>query len=139
MDKKIRSNCPVSYALELIGDKWTLLVLRDIILRDKYFYKDFLNSEEGIATNILSNRLKALESHGFILKNRDTKDRKRFIYSPTEKALDLLPVLIATMQWSDKYNTENKQRPVFMEMVRNDPTEFESMIRARFSDNTPCD
>ena len=49
MDKKIRSNCPISYALELIGDKWTLLVLRDIILREKRFYKDFLNSDEGIA------------------------------------------------------------------------------------------
>ncbi len=136
MDRKNRSNCPISYALDLIGDKWSLLILRDIILRDKHFYKDFISSDEAIATNILSNRLKMLEYDGFISKTRDTIDRKRFIYNPTEKGLDLLPVLIATMRWSDKYSTEIKQRPPSIEMIRNDPIGFENRIRAKFS-NTP--
>lgn len=128
----MRSNCPISFALDLVGDKWSLLILRDIILRGKRFYKDFAESDEAIATNILSNRLKSLESNGFILKERDFDDQKRFIYSPTEKGLDILPVLIATMRWSDKYNTENKNRPEMMNMIRNDPQGFEEKIRSRF-------
>ncbi|HPF47543.1 MAG TPA: helix-turn-helix domain-containing protein [Emcibacteraceae bacterium] len=133
MTKKIRSNCPVSYALELIGDKWSLLILRDIILRDKRFYHEFAASAEGIATNILSNRLAMLESNGFINKQRDTEDRKRYIYSPTEKGLDLLPVIISMMQWSDKYNNETDIRPPLMEKVRKDPKGYEKSIRAKFS------
>ncbi|MEZ5757963.1 MAG: helix-turn-helix domain-containing protein [Emcibacteraceae bacterium] len=132
MTKKIRSNCPVSYALELVGDKWSLLILRDILLRDKKFYQEFVASAEGIATNILSNRLAMLESNGFINKQRDTEDRKRYIYSPTKKGLDLLPVIISIMQWSDKYNSETDIRPPFMDMVRNDPIEFEKFIRGKF-------
>lgn len=135
MDRKTRSNCPISYALDLIGDKWSLLILRDIILRDKRYYKDFVSSDESIATNILSNRLKMLEQDGFISKQRDTIDKKRFIYSPTAKGLDLLPALIAIMRWSDKYNTEIKQRPASIEIIRNDPNEFERQIRSKFPIN----
>lgn len=131
--KKMRSNCPISFALDLVGDKWSLLILRDIIFWEKRFYKDFAESNEAIATNILSNRLKALESNGFILKKRDVDDQKRFIYSPTEKGLDILPVLIAIMRWSDKYNTESKMRPSIMNMIRNDPQGFEEKIRSKFS------
>lgn len=132
MENKLRSNCPISFALELIGDKWSLLILRDIILKDKRFYKEFASSDEGIATNILSSRLSMLEDNGFILKNQDTEDRKRYIYSPTEKGLDLLPIIIATMRWSDKYNTEIKKRPPSIDMIRNNPVGFEEKVRAKF-------
>ena len=132
MENKLRSNCPISFALELIGDKWSLLILRDIILKDKRFYKEFASSDEGIATNILSNRLAMLEDNGFLLKNRDPEDRKRYIYSPTEKGLDLLPIIIATMRWSDKYNTEIKVRPPAIDMIRNNPVGFEEKVRSKF-------
>lgn len=130
MHNEKRSNCPVFKVLDLIGDKWSLLILRDIILRDKRFFNEFIESDERIATNILSNRLAALESNGLINKVRDTKDRKRFIYSPTKKGLDLLPVIIAMVLWISKYDPEDSNVP---ELIKKDPAAFEKKVRAKFS------
>jgi DNA-binding HxlR family transcriptional regulator len=104
MERSPRSHCPVSLALDAIGDKWSLLVLRDLILRGKSRYQEFLDSEEGIATNILADRLVRLERLGLISKSSDPDDRRQFRYSPTKKGLDLLPVVIEMARWSVKYN-----------------------------------
>lgn len=116
MNKNKRSDCPIYFALDLIGDKWSLLILRDIMLRDKKFFREFIESNEGIATNILSNRLARLESDGFINKVRDLKDKKRFVYSPTKKGLDLLPIIISLMSWSSKYSPKISAPPTSMAM-----------------------
>ncbi|MBD78764.1 MAG: transcriptional regulator [Crocinitomicaceae bacterium] len=98
----MRSDCPVSYALDVFGDKWTFLIIRDLV-QGKRFYKDFLNSKEGIATNILSDRLKKLESNGIIESEVYQKLKTKKQYSLTEKGMDLVPILVDLIVWSDKH------------------------------------
>lgn len=133
MKNKNRSNCPVTYALDLIGDKWSLLILRDIILSGKKFYHEFALSDEGISTNILANRLVMLEHSGILLKARDLRNKKRYIYSPTKKGLDLLPIIIAMVQWSAKYDANTGAPPSEIEKIQQDPDVYMSNIRAKFT------
>ena len=110
MNRKLpprRSNCPIACALDLIGDKWTLIVLRDLIMARKRYFQELLEGNEGIATNILASRLKLLEAAGLVTRRADPAQARRVIYAPTEKALDLLPVLIELMRWSMKYNSRS--------------------------------
>jgi DNA-binding HxlR family transcriptional regulator len=100
---KPRSDCRISFALDIFGDKWTLLILRDLIMRHKSSYGDFLESEEKIATNILADRLRMLEQTGIVKKSVDSNNKTKYKYSLTRKGLDLLPVLVEIMLWSAKY------------------------------------
>jgi len=99
-----RSNCPVAYSLDYLGDKWALLILRDLIFTEKSSYGEFLTSEEKIATNILADRLKVLEQNGFIESTVSPEKKNKFIYSLTEKGIDLIPVIVELMIWGSKYN-----------------------------------
>jgi len=94
-----RSDCPISSALELIGDKWSLLIIRDIMIKGKFSYLEFLESREHIATNILADRLNKLESAGILVKRVSPKNKSKFVYSLTKKGADLFPVLKAMVQW----------------------------------------
>jgi DNA-binding HxlR family transcriptional regulator len=99
-----RSNCPIAYSLDYLGDKWLLVVLRDIILHNKSSYGEFLASEEKIATNILADRLTALEQNGFIESSVSPDKKNKFIYSLTEKGIDLVPLVMELLLWGSKYN-----------------------------------
>ncbi|MBD1386704.1 helix-turn-helix transcriptional regulator [Mucilaginibacter rigui] len=99
-----RSNCPISYSLDYLGDKWVLLILRDLIFTNKSTYGDFIASEEKIATNILADRLKLLEENGFIKSTVSAEKKNKFIYNLTEKGIDLIPVIMELMVWGSKYN-----------------------------------
>ena len=134
--EKPRSNCPVSFALEAIGDRWSLLVLRDLIMRGKCHYQDFLNSEEGIATNILADRLARLERQGLISKANDPQDRRQFRYSPTQKGLDLLPVILEMARWSKKYNPRLDPESAFLKRMEADKEGFMKEILSRFKDTS---
>lgn len=101
MKSKFRSNCPISSALDIIGDKWSLLIIRDLMFTSKKTYGDFCNSDEGIATNILSSRLSKLEESGIIRKGKLEGNKKTNIYSLTQKGMELLPILLEIAQWSD--------------------------------------
>lgn len=102
-----RSDCPISYSLDILGDKWIMLVLRDIALNDKHFYKDFLNAGEGIATNVLSDRLKILESNG-IIKSKPYEVKKSMkYYFLSEKGIDLIPALIELWTWAAKHDPDS--------------------------------
>ena len=94
-----RSNCPISVMLDLIGDRWSLLILRDAIFWGKRRYGEFLATTEGISTNILAARLKQLEAAGMLEKFRDPHDGKVFLYIPTERGLKLVPVLLEAIRW----------------------------------------
>jgi DNA-binding HxlR family transcriptional regulator len=94
------STCPIGYALEIFGDRWTLLVLRDLMLNSRRRYKELLACPEGIATNVLADRLKRLEQRGLISKLRDPLDARQFIYTPTEAAIGLIPMLSELIVWS---------------------------------------
>lgn len=98
MKKLKRSVCPVACTLDIIGDKWTLLVVRDIFLGRRYF-KDFLSSPEGIATNILTERLKRLMDAGIVRAMPDEATAGRSMYLLTEKGLSLMPLLDSIKQW----------------------------------------
>src|ERR1700687_3179743 len=109
-----RSNCPIARALDFVGDKWTLVVLRDLIMVRKRYFQELLAGNEGIASNILASRLKLLEAAGMITRRRDPAQAKRVIYEPSEKALDLLPVIIELMRWSTKYDPKSIAPAHFM-------------------------
>jgi len=114
----MRSDCPVSFALDFFGDKWTLLVIRDLALEQKRFYKDFLGSKEGIATNILSDRLKKLEANGIIRSAVYAKKKTQKEYFLTEKGKDLIPILLEMMAWSFKYNNELNVTGEFIQKIK---------------------
>ena len=116
----MRSDCPISYALDFFGDKWTLLIIRDMIFDGKRFYKDFLDSKEGMATNILSDRLKKLESNGIIESRVYEQLKTRKEYSLTDKGKDLIPVLVEMMAWSAKFQDDLALPKGFPEKVRTD-------------------
>lgn len=101
MKQNFRSNCPISSALDIIGDKWSLLIIRDMMFSGKKTYSDFSSSSEKIATNILSNRLSMLEELGIIDKGKMEGNKKSNIYSLTQKGKELLPIILEIADWSD--------------------------------------
>lgn len=107
-----RSDCPVSFSLDYLGDKWILLILRDLIFTERSSYGDFLNADEKIATNILADRLKQLEAHGFIRSEVSLEKKNKFIYSLTEKGIDLIPVIVELMIWGSKYDDREENNVV---------------------------
>ena len=98
-----RSQCPITNTLDLIGDKWTLLVIRDMLFLKKKSFNEFLDSPEGIATNILAERLKRLEDRGIIEKRPNTKVPARFEYFLTHRGEDLRPVMIEMVRWGNAH------------------------------------
>jgi DNA-binding HxlR family transcriptional regulator len=108
-----RSDCPISHALDLFGDKWTLLIVRDMIFKRKRRYGEFVESEEKIATNILAARLAKLETEGLVTKQADPENGRQVIYALTPKALDLAPMLIEMILWSAKHDPHTAADPAF--------------------------
>ncbi len=102
MSKK-RSECPISSSLEVFGDKWSLLIIRDLMFSNKCTYNDFLKSGEGIATNILATRLKELEENGLIAKSAHPDSKAKILYRLTAKGIDLLPIIMEIYFWADSY------------------------------------
>jgi DNA-binding HxlR family transcriptional regulator len=125
-----RSNCPIAYALDFVGDKWTLIVLRDLIMARKRHFRELLAGNEGIATNILASRLKLLEAAGLVTRRLDPAEARRVIYEPTEKALDLVPVLIELMRWSTKYDPKSAAPQPFVRRLAQDREGLIADLRA---------
>jgi DNA-binding HxlR family transcriptional regulator len=101
--EKHRSYCPVNLMLEVFGDKWSLVIIRDIMFAGKRYFRELLQSEEKIASNILTDRLVLLEREGIISKAGDPAHKQKFIYSLTAKGIDLLPVLVEIGAWSIRH------------------------------------
>jgi DNA-binding HxlR family transcriptional regulator len=117
---KKRSLCGVSSALDIIGDKWSLLIIRDILFHDKHAYSDFLNSEEKIATNILADRLQLLETNGIILKENHPQNKTKVFYKITPKGFDLMPILLEMLVWSGKYLQVSEKVERIVEEIKKD-------------------
>src|SRR5215831_49494 len=98
-----RSHCPINAALEMFGDRWSLLIIRDLMFRGRRTYKEFLEADEGIATNILASRLKSLTAHGIITTRPDSGDGRKVIYTLTKKGIDLAPILVSLVVWASRY------------------------------------
>jgi len=114
---KERSSCPISCALDILGDKWTLLILRDMIFHKKSTYTEFLNSGEKIATNILADRLAILEKVGIITKQPHPEKKSKYLYKLTQKGIDLLPVLVEIGKWSTTYGVFPDEILSFMKIA----------------------
>ena len=114
-----RSNCPINFVLETFGDKWTLLIIRDLMFKGKRYYGDFLASNEKISTNILANRLQRLEVNGVIEKKQDPDNHTKNIYSLTSKGKELLPIMLEITAWSGKYDRYTNTPDWFLEQIRN--------------------
>ena len=115
--KKDRSNCPLTSVLDIIGDKWSLIIIRDIFLGKKTF-TEFIKSSEIIATNILANRLEVLTANGLIKVTKLPNDRKTKLYYLTNKGIDMYPIIYEMVQWSGR-NLNKKFSPVGAELIKN--------------------
>ncbi len=116
----LRSNCPINFLLETVGDKWSLLIIRDIMFKGKRTFGELLSSAEGIATNILSQRLKHLEECRVIEKSIDPKNRSKRLYTLTEKGRGLLPLMLDITAWSAEHDTQTNTPPEFVQRLAND-------------------
>lgn len=117
---KYRSDCPISTALDIFGDKWTLLIIRDMVFKGKNTYGDFLEGGEKIATNILANRLSILECAGIISKHKHPESKAKILYKLTSKGIDLIPVLVEIIAWSEKYHEVHPQAQAFAKQIKKD-------------------
>jgi DNA-binding HxlR family transcriptional regulator len=117
--QKRRSGCPVNLSLEILGDRWSLLVIRDLMVRGYKTFKEFQNSGEKIATNILSERLVSLEADGILTRTPDPADRRRLIYRLTEKGIALAPVVLELLIWGARHNHTGAPIPVIDHMAAN--------------------
>jgi DNA-binding HxlR family transcriptional regulator len=130
--------CPVGLSLDVVGDRWSLLVIRDLMVRGHRTFKEFQDAGEGIATNILADRLKKLEKAGVIETEAEPADARRVYYRLTEKGIDLAPVMLELLLWGTRY--ENTAFPAeIMNRVKQDRQGFLNEVRRRWRerDTTP--
>ena len=122
-----RSGCPLNASVEILGDRWSLLIIRDMMLRGATTFKDFLEGFERIATNVLADRLKRLEEFGVIEKRMDARDGRKTNYKLTQKGIDLAPVLTEMVLWAAEH--EDTENPELVAMMKKDRKGFEAGIR----------
>jgi DNA-binding HxlR family transcriptional regulator len=106
--------------MEIFGDRWTFLIVRDLMFKGKHYYGEFLLSEEKIATNTLADRLSMLENNGIISKSSDPSHKQKIMYSLTKKGIDLVPVLVEFIMWSAKYDENSAVEMKFVKSVKRD-------------------
>lgn len=123
-----KSDCPIHFASEIFGDRWTLLIIRDLMFKGKKYYGEFLNSEEKIATNILADRLALLEQRGIVSKKQDENHKSKLVYSLTQKGLDLLPVLTEIILWSAKYDENTAADVGYLEMAKSNRSVLHAQV-----------
>ena len=124
MKAKKRSDCPVSNSLEIWGDKWSLLIIRDLMDAKACTYGDFLKAPEGIATNILASRLQGLEEHGIIQKLEHPESKVKVLYKLTKKGIDLLPIMVEINLWAEKYFPIPADRKAMLKEAKKDKATF---------------
>ena len=129
----MRSDCPISYVLDFFGDKWTFLIIRDMVFEGKRFYTDFLHSKEGIATNILSSRLKKLEQNGVVISSVYPERKTKKVYALTEKGKQLVPVLVEMILWSAQYDETLNVPQTFLEKAATNKAGLVANIMARLA------
>ena len=131
LKSKKRSDCPISSSLDIFGDKWSLLIIRDLMDAKECTYGDFLKSPEGIATNILATRLQNLEENKLIEKLEHPDSKAKVLYKLTRKGIDLVPVMIELSLWAEKYCSIAEDRKAMLKEVKKDKAGF---IKAAFKE-----
>jgi DNA-binding HxlR family transcriptional regulator len=133
---KRRSGCPVSVSLEVFGDRWSLLIVRDLMVRGYRTFKEFLGSGEGIASNVLADRLQRLESSGIIGAEREESDNRRINYRLTEKGIDLAPVMLDLLIWGARHEQMGASCSLLLRMEKN-REEILYEVRRRWENRDP--
>jgi DNA-binding HxlR family transcriptional regulator len=128
-----RSGCPLNASVEMLGDRWSLLIIRDMMLRGSKTYKEFLACDEGIATNILADRLQRLVAYGIITTRADHSDGRKVIYSLTPKGIDLAPVLTEMVLWASAHEDTGNQ--ALVRLMQKDRKQFLAAIRQRWKES----
>ena len=128
---KRRSECPLNASLEMLGDRWSLLIIRDMMLRGFRSYKEFLQCYEGIATNILADRLHKLVANGIITSQPDPSDGRKLIYTLTAKGIDLAPVLTEMVLWASAHEETGNQ--ALVRQMKEDKQKFLAGVRQRWA------
>ena len=132
---EFRCDCPFTSAFDILGDKWMLVIIKQMLIEGKETFKDFTESEEAIATNILSTKLKLLEELGIIVKTKRPNNKKTNLYLLTDTGLALTPILVELATWSDKYLRDIHPGIVNgeeMQLLRNDKAAFASRLEKKY-------
>lgn len=124
-----RSDCPINFALETFGDKWSLLIVRDIVFHGKRTYGEFLESREGIATNILADRLALLQREDILSRMPHPTDKRKEIFILTEKGLDLIPVLLQIEAWSARHDPKTDAPQELVSRIEKDVKKVSQKFR----------
>src|SRR5208337_863153 len=128
---KRRSGCPLNASVEMLGDRWSLLIIRDMMLRGSRTFKEFLEGYEAIATNILADRLRRLVANGILTTEPDPSDGRRLIYALTAKGIDLAPVLTEMVLWAAAHEDTGNQ--ALVRQMRADKQKFLAGVRERWA------
>ncbi|MFN3785084.1 MAG: winged helix-turn-helix transcriptional regulator [Spirosomataceae bacterium] len=131
---KIRSTCPISCTLDIWGDKWSLLLVRDLMFAKQCTYGDFLKSSEKIATNILASRLQVLEEQGIITKSAHPDSKAKVLYRLTQKGIDLLPILVEINIWAEKHVLLPEGTKSLFPEIKNDKEAFLKAAKKELTD-----
>lgn len=132
---KRRSDCPISFAMDTLGDKWSLLIIRDLMFNEKQYYSEFIQSAEKISTNILADRLLRLETEGLITKVQDEVNLSKYKYSLSKKGQDLLPMLLDIIAWSAKYDAHTGISKKFVKRLEKDKVGLTKEILEKLDSN----
>ena len=133
--QKRRSYCPINFALEIFGDKWSLLVIRDLMFMGKKSYGEFLQGEEAISTNILADRLEKLETTGVIAKTPDPENGTKVLYSLTDRGIDLLPIMTEIIVWSGKHDAKTAAPKTFLDQLAHNKNAFMKKVKKQLQAN----
>ena len=130
VDKKTKSwaGCPVRFGMSQFGDKWSFLIIRDLMFKGRKYYHEFIEAGEGISTNVLAARLVDLEANGIICKAKDPEKGSRFVYTLTQKGKELMPMMLAMMDWAEKYDAATEVPEEFIKKLRNNPNKLQQEI-----------
>jgi len=136
--QKFRCDCPVTTALDILGDKWMLVIIKQMLLEGVKTFKEFTQSDEAIATNILSSKLKCLEQHGLIEKTNHPSNKKTKIYQLTDRGLSLTPIVVELALWSDQNLKEFNpimRKSDELEAMKNDKEGFVEKLKVHYKES----
>lgn len=130
VDKKTQqwSGCPVRFSMSQFGDKWSFIILRDLMFKGRQYYQEFLDAGEGISTNILADRLANLEANGLINKRTDKIKKSKYVYSLTGKGIELMPMMLEMINWAEKYDKSTEVPKDFVRQLRTDPQRLQEKL-----------
>ena len=128
---ELRSHCPINFTLEHFGDKWSFLIIRDLMFKGKRHYNEFLEAGENVSTSVLGDRLRKLEAHGIISKEKDSVKKSRIRYSLTKKGIDLLPILIEMIIWGGEKDRLTESPEEFMDQAAQNKEALINRIREK--------